>query len=71
VSNDGELDEAMARLCGEFPDIPRDAVRSVLGDSYQSVVDAVGEPMIDKAEELTRLRLEVRTGHPALGHVGD
>lgn len=56
----------MERLCRQFPGIPRDVVASVLGDSFQAVVDAVNAPMVDKAEELTRIRLEVRTGRPAL-----
>jgi hypothetical protein len=64
--NANELDQALRRLCEQFPDVPADAVASVLGDSYQAVVEASGEPLVDKGEELARLRLEVRTGHPAV-----
>jgi hypothetical protein len=60
-----ELDSAAARLCAEFSDVPSAAVTSLLGDSYQLVVQTSGLPLVDKAEELTRLRLEVRTRHPA------
>lgn len=62
------IDAALARLNHEFPDVPHDAITSLFGDSYQLVVDVSGEPLVDKAEELTRLRLEVRTRHPAIGH---
>jgi hypothetical protein len=61
-----ELHQALHRLCAEFPDVPADAVASILGDSYQTVVEASGKPLVDKGEELARLRLEVRTGHAAL-----
>lgn len=61
----GELDSALVRLCLEFPGTPQDVVRSVLGDSYEVVVNATGQPLLDKVEELARLRLEVRTGLPA------
>ena len=63
--NASELDHALRRLCEQFPDVPTDAVASVLGDSYQAVVEASGQPLVNKGEELARLRLEVRTGHPA------
>jgi hypothetical protein len=61
-----DLADAVTRLCRQFPGTPRDAIRSVLGDSYLVVVDAAGRPDVDKAEELARLRLEVRTGRPAI-----
>lgn len=63
---DSELRDVVDRLCREFPGVPRDAIASVLGDSYQVVVEAAGSPEVDKAEELARLRLEIRTGRPAL-----
>ena len=59
-----ELDDAATRLHHEFPDVPTDAIASILGDSYQLVVTVSGQPLVDRAEELARLRLEVRTGHP-------
>ena len=60
-----ELDIAVARLSADFSDVPVAAITSLLGDSYQVVVQASGLPLVEKAEELTRLRLEVRTRHPA------
>lgn len=62
----GELDAALARLTRQFPDVPGEAVTALLGDSYQQVVEISGRPLVDKAEQLARLRLEVRTRHPAL-----
>lgn len=59
------IDAALARLITQFPDVPHDVITSLFGDSYQVVVEATGAPLVDKAEELTRLRLEVRTRHPA------
>lgn len=64
--NAHELDGAIARLREEFPDVPGDAVTSVMGDSYQLVVTVSGQPLIDRAEDLARLRLEVRTRHAAI-----
>jgi len=63
---DSELRDAAERLCRQFPGVPRDAVASLLGDSYRVVVEAAGAPEVGKAEELARLRLEIRTGRPAL-----
>ena len=60
-----ELDSAILRLVDEFPGVPADAVVSIVGDSYRVVVEATGEPLVEKAEELARLRLEVRTRAPA------
>lgn len=67
VEQSGELAPAVARLVSEFPDVPRDAIGSLLADSYRSVVGWTGRPLVDKAEDLTRLRLEVRTRHAAGG----
>lgn len=61
-----ELEPSLARLCRNFPGVPHDVIASVLGDSYRVVVEASGEPLVDKAEVLTRLRLEVRTRRPAI-----
>jgi hypothetical protein len=60
------IDAALARLDEQFPDVPRTAITSLFGDSYRTVVDVSGEPLVDKAEELTRLRLEMRTRHAAI-----
>lgn len=60
-----ELDGALSRLRAEFPDVPGDAVASIMGDSYQLVVTVSGQPLVDRAEDLARLRLEVRTRHAA------
>jgi hypothetical protein len=61
-----DLDGASRRLIRQFPDVPHDAVVSILGDAFRLVVEASGLPLTSKAEELARLRLEVRTRHPAL-----
>jgi hypothetical protein len=61
-----ELDAPIRRLCREFPGVPHDAVASIVGDSYRVVVEASGRPEVAAAERLARLRLEVRTRHPAL-----
>ena len=63
--SDAELLLALDRLCRQFPGLPRDVIVSVLGDSFQVVVDAADAPLVDKAEELARIRLEVRTGRAA------
>lgn len=60
-----DLCGAIARLAEEFPDVPRDAIASMFGDSYQLVVEVSDQPLVETAEQLTELRLEVRTGHPA------
>jgi len=61
-----ELHGALTRLREQFPDVPADAVTSTLGDSYQLVVTVSGQPLVGRAEDLARLRLEVRTRHPAI-----
>ena len=61
-----ELDVPVRRLCRQFPGVPRDAIASLLGDSYRVVVEATGLPQVAAAERLACLRLEVRTRHPAL-----
>lgn len=60
-----ELEAAIVHLVTQFPGVPRDAIVSIVGDSYRVIVEAVGSPLVDKAEELARLRLEVRTRTPA------
>jgi hypothetical protein len=61
-----ELAGPLHRLALGFPDVPVDVVSSMLSDAYVLVVTACGEPRVDRAEELARLRLEVRTRHPML-----
>lgn len=68
ASESPELAEPLHRLTTGFPDVPADAVASILGDAYVLVATASGQPLVDKAEELAQLRLEVRTRHP-LGQV--
>jgi hypothetical protein len=67
VERTGELAPAIGRLREEFPDVPADAIVSLLADSYRVIVGRSERPLVGKAEDLTRLRLEVRTRHPA-GH---
>lgn len=62
----GERDDVVERLADQFPDVPADVVVAIFGDAFQLVVERAGLPLVDKAEELARLRLEVRTRHPAL-----
>ncbi|HET6815650.1 MAG TPA: hypothetical protein VFH66_00280 [Mycobacteriales bacterium] len=64
-----ELASALRRLIAGFPDVPGDAVASILGDAYVLVATASGEPQVDRAEDLAQLRLEVRTRHPIGGAV--
>ncbi|HET7309696.1 MAG TPA: hypothetical protein VFJ17_00060 [Mycobacteriales bacterium] len=59
-----ELAQPLSRLTAGFPDVPADAVASILGDAYVTVATASGEPQVDRAEALAQLRLEVRTRHP-------
>ena len=70
----GERDDVIERLVRQFPDVPGDVVASIFGDVFQVVVECTGLPLVGKAEEFARLRLEVRTRHPALDwpedHVG-
>lgn len=66
VEHSGELGPSVERLRREFPDAPRDVVTSMLADSYRTVVGVTDKPLVSKAEDLTRLRLEARMQHPAL-----
>lgn len=59
------LEAAIDLLTAQFPDVPHSVITSMLGDSYRTVVEVTGQPLVAKAEELTRLRLEIRTRHPA------
>jgi len=59
------MDEVLVRLCQQFPDVRRDVISSLLDDCSRIVLEVAGTPLTDKTEELTRLRLEIRTRHPA------
>ena len=55
-----ELDAAVMRLSHDYPQVPHDAVVSMLGDCYAVVVEASGQPLVGKAEQLARMRLDIR-----------
>ncbi|HVT21467.1 MAG TPA: hypothetical protein VHE57_08785 [Mycobacteriales bacterium] len=59
-----ELAGPLRRLACGFPDVPHDVVASILTDAYILTVNVTGEPLVDRAEELAQVRLEVRTRHP-------
>lgn len=59
------IEAALRRLSAEFPDAPRDVITSLFTDSYLALVEVSRSALVAKTEELTRLRLEVRTRHPA------
>jgi len=65
VSAEG-IEDAIDRLCMQFPDPGEEVIKSVYRDSLRLVTDMVGEPESDKAEEIARTRLEVRTRRPAI-----
>ena len=54
------VDEAVGRLARDYPMVPWDAVVSLFSDSYRTVVEASGQPLVDRAEDLTRMRLDIR-----------
>ena len=55
-----------ARLRAQFADIDEREIVRVLEDSYELEYATMGEPALDRAEQLARLRLEIRARHPAL-----
>jgi hypothetical protein len=61
-----DLFAALSRLTAQFPSESSDSISTLLCDSVRVVAKATGEPLVGKAEELARLRLETRTGAPAL-----
>lgn len=65
IAENQQLEASLHRLIAGFPDVPPDVVSSLLGDSYITVVRAAGRPLVDEAERLATLRLEVRTRHPS------
>jgi hypothetical protein len=52
-------------LLREFPEVPREAVVGMLTHSELVVLASIGVPDVQRTAALARLRLEVRTGHPA------
>jgi hypothetical protein len=60
-----ELDEVAGALVREFPEAAPEAVIGTLTHSELVVLETIGVPDRDRTVELARLRLEVRTGHPA------
>ncbi len=55
-----------AELLGrQFPNLPAEAVLSVLTHSHSVVVETSGAPDFERTVALARLRLETRAGHPA------
>lgn len=62
-----ELRNAAEALGRQFPDLPTEAVLSVLAHSHSVVMESAGTQDLKGAEALARLRLETHTGHPAEG----
>lgn len=60
-----ELTRAAAALGRQFPGLPAEAVLEVLSHSHSVVMEALGAPDFERAEQLARLRLETRAGRPA------
>lgn len=65
ASEQDRMTVSLARLGRQFPWVPRDTIASILGESYRLVVEASGRPLVDRAEELARIRLEIRTHRTA------
>jgi hypothetical protein len=62
-----ELWGAAEVLRRQFPDLPAEAVLSVLAHSHSVVLENSGAQDFERAETLARLRLETQAGHPAGG----
>ena len=62
-----ELRRAAAVLGRQFPDLPTEAVLSVLAHSHSVIVESAGIQDLKRAEALAKLRLETHAGHPAVG----
>lgn len=61
-----ELESAAELLLRQFPGAEPSLVLSTLAHSHRRVLEATGTPDHRSATDLARLRLEARTGHPAL-----
>ena len=55
-----QIDAAVASLVREFRGVPHDTVVSMLTDAYQLVIDNAGAPLVERAVDLTRIRLELK-----------
>jgi PAS fold len=62
-----ELRNAAAALGRRFPDLPSEAVLSVLTHSHTVIIESAGVQDVERAEALAKLRLETHAGHPAEG----
>ena len=62
-----ELRRAAEALGRQFPDLPSEAVLSVLTHSHSVITESAGSEDLERAEALARLRLETHAGHPAEG----
>ena len=60
-----ELRTVADALGPQFPGLPAEAVLGVLTHSHCVVMETLGAPDYGRAEQLARLRLEARAGHPA------
>lgn len=67
----GELEEAAELLLRQFPGAAPSLVLGTLTHSQRRVLEATGTPDSRSATDLARLRLEARTGQPALATEGD
>ncbi|OBF49666.1 hypothetical protein A5756_23460 [Mycobacterium sp. 852002-53434_SCH5985345] len=62
-----ELRSAAEVLGRQFPDLPLEAVLSVLAHSHSVIMESAGVEDLKRAEALAKLRLETHAGHPAEG----
>ncbi|WP_322860996.1 PAS domain-containing protein [Mycobacterium europaeum] len=60
-----ELRRAAEVLARQFPDLPSEAVLSVLTHSHSMIAESAGTEDLERAEALAKLRLETHAGHPA------
>lgn len=60
-----ELRRAAEALGRQFPDLPGEAVLSVLTHSHNVITESAGAEDLERAQALARLRLETHAGHPA------
>ncbi|OBB69855.1 PAS domain-containing protein [Mycobacterium sp. 852014-50255_SCH5639931] len=62
-----ELRSAAEVLGRQFPDLPSEAVLSVLAHSHSVIMESAGVQDFKRAEALAKLRLETHAGHAAEG----
>lgn len=63
--------QAARRLAAFFPELAYEAVLGALAQSHRIVLQVLGASDANHAEKLAMLRLEVMTGHPAVGSGDD